>query len=229
MILKIFNSQANSAVTNINGAYNDHQTHRTYIAHAQIHVNVTVQSVIEREDILRHIREAHSIPPSVAAQPMSPVVSRSDASQTAVVPSDVDHCYVSATRSIIEIRLMIDIVRMMINHPTLCSSSSLSETLAALERVLHMTELSVRAYHHSPFSESFSRAVAIEVDDCRQLLQELLSHLSDYRRILSATVLYFIRKYVWRRFGQSVVVDTLDLQLQKSHRSFAACLLALGR
>ena len=215
-------------MNNVYGNYLDNQRHNGYnIASAQIHFSFNITSASEREDIVNHIREARTIPPSIAAQSISRVIIQPNASY--VAPPIPDACYISATRSIIETRLMIDMVRTMINHPTLCPSASLPETLAALEQVLRLTELAVRAYHHTPLSESISCAVVIGVDDCRRILKELLGTLSDYRHMLSGVVLTFIRKYMWQRFGQGCVVDTIDLQLQRCHRSFAACLLALGR
>ena len=216
-------------MNNVHGNYIGNQIHGDYISSAQIHVNFTIKSASERQNILEHIREAYSIPPSGMAQSTIQMVSQPNTGHTIVAPMADDPYYVSATRSIIEIRLMIDMVRMMIDHPTLCPSASLPDTLASLEKVLKLTELCVQAYHHTPLSESLSRAIAVEVDSCRRLLQELLSGLSDHRHMLSGAVLYLIRKYVWQNFGRGGVVDTLDLQLQKSHRSFAACLLALGQ
>ncbi|KAF7972980.1 hypothetical protein HWV62_16458 [Athelia sp. TMB] len=217
-------------VNNIHGNYIDNQVqvHGDYIASAQVHINFTVESASERENILEHIREAYSIRPLNAGQSASQV----PPSNTHFImpgPSAIDRCYTSSARSIIELRLMMDVVRIMINNPKLCSSARLSETLAALERVLILTELSVRAYHNTPLYESLSHGISVEVDECRRLLEELLGNLSNYRHILSSAVLYFIRKYVWHRVGRGGVVENLDLELRRSHRSFAACLLALGR
>ncbi|KAF7982996.1 hypothetical protein HWV62_24610 [Athelia sp. TMB] len=229
--LAVFDTQniSGGTVNNVYGDYIDNQIHGDYIAHAQIHFNFAIQSAPEREEILDHIRAAYSMPSLGVAQSTSTAGPQPNASHIAATPFYIDTCYISAARSIIETRLMIDMVRMMINNPKLCSSAGLPETLAALERVLLLTELSVRAYHHTPLSESLSRGIAIEVDECRRLLQHLLSNLSSYRHMLSAAVIYFIRKYIWRRFRRGGAVATLDLELRRSHRSFAACLLALGR
>ena len=227
---QIFHTEDTSGgtVNNIHGNYTDNQIHGDYIAGAQIHINFTVESTFERANILEHIREAYSVRPLDAGQSISQVP-QNNTNLILPRPSVIDHCYISSARSIIELRLMVDMVRIMINNPRLCSSARLSETLAALERVLILTELSVRAYHDTPLYESLSHGISIEVDECRRLLEDLLSNLSNCRHMLSSAVLYFIRKYVWRRFGRGGVLDKLDLELRRSHRSFAACLLALGR
>ena len=124
---------------------------------------------------------------------------------------------------------MIDIVRTMLANSTLCPSAHLSETLAALRRILRWTKLAVKVYRHTPLEKSFNSAIAVEVEQCRQHLQELLNNLSNYHHILSEAVLYFIRRYVCRRLGEGGRVDVLNSKLRHCHKTFAAYLLTLGR
>ncbi|KZP11574.1 hypothetical protein FIBSPDRAFT_182069 [Athelia psychrophila] len=137
--------------------------------------------------------------------------------------------YDSATRSIDQLHVMIGIVQTIMANPTLCSSQNLPETLAALKRVLTLMELALRAYRHTDLVHSLSSTISIGVDECRPLLDELITNLTSSRHVLSDTVLRFIRKYIWASAGQGSAVHALDTKLRKSHSSFAACLLALGR
>ncbi|KAF7983574.1 hypothetical protein HWV62_21174 [Athelia sp. TMB] len=152
-----------------------------------------------------------------------------DTSQNITTQLIIDPCYASAKRSIQDVRLMIAMVRIMLAHPVLCSSANLPETLAALERTLLLTELAIDAYRHTPLVEVLSRVMAVRVEHCRQLLQKLLKKLSNYRHFLAAYVLNFIRRYVCRRLCGGGIANVLDSKLRDRHKSFAACLLALGR
>lgn len=118
----------------------------------------------------------------------------------------------------------------MMENPMLCPSEDLPETLASLKRLLTLMELALRAYRHTDLVHSLSNAISIRVEECSRLLDELISNLTSFRHHLSNAVLYFIRKYMWARIGwQGSTASTLESNLRKSHSSFAACLLALGR
>lgn len=211
-------------MNNIHG----HYIEGNHIAH-QIIIHFPPVSTSERGQVLEDIRKAYSIPPFIREYPSTRTHSHSDIRENAVTRLSGEASYPSAERSIIEVRVMIEMVRTMMANPTLCSSANLPETLAALQRVLFLTELAVDAYRHTPLAESLSRAIAVRVEHCRQLLQELLKNLSNYRHILSEAVLYFIQRYVLRRLGEAGMARVVDARLRDCHKSFAACLLALGR
>ena len=179
--------------------------------------------------MLKHLHEAFPMPPLTMEQSFSHIPSHSNISQVMTTQLDAEPYYPSVERSIIEVREMIKIVHTMMANPALCSSADLPETLAALERTLLFTELAVAAYRHTRLARSLGRAMAVGLENCRQLLQELLKNLSTYQYMLSEAVLYFIRRYVCRKWGEGGTADMLDFKLRDCHRSFAACLLALGR
>ncbi|KZP33717.1 hypothetical protein FIBSPDRAFT_204293 [Athelia psychrophila] len=142
----------------------------------------------------------------------------------------VDPFYNSAIRSIDRVHVTISIVQTMMANPRLCSSEDLPEILASLERVLALMELALRAYRHTDLLHSLSSAVSIGAEECRRLLNDLIRNLIDSRHGLSNSVLYSIRRYLWEKIGwQDSALSALDSKLRKSHSSFAACLLALGR
>ncbi|KAF7966177.1 hypothetical protein HWV62_39756 [Athelia sp. TMB] len=205
------------AVYNINGPYII-QVARQYI----------LRTPSERAEALEHLHETSSISLFNVEQPSHDNPPDLDTSQSITTQLVIDPCYASARRSIQDVRLMIEMVRIMLAHPVLCSAN-LPETLAALERTLLLTELAIDAYRHTPLVEVLSRVMAVRVEHCRQLLQGLLKNLSNHRHFLAAYVLNFIRKYVCRRLGGGGIANVLDSKLRDRHKSFAACLLALGR
>ncbi|KZP33473.1 hypothetical protein FIBSPDRAFT_308062 [Athelia psychrophila] len=173
--------------------------------------------------IFQHARAAFRTPSRSVVQVPRP--SEPPSNQIAKIPF-----YNPAIRSIDEVSVMISMVQTMMANPMLCPSKDLPETLASLKRLLKLMELAYRAYRHTDLAHSLSRAISIGVEECRRLLDELIANLTNFRQVLSNTVLYFIRKYMWARIGwQGSAVSTLDTKLRKSHSSFAACLLALGR
>lgn len=189
-----------------------------------IHINVTSGSP-EFEEVLERLHGAHIIRSISVSQPLQPHPPEPPTNQIA----RIDACYASATRSIIEVQAMIGVVRIMMDNPTLRSSKDLPETLASLHRILKLTELALRAYQHTPLVKTISRAISVGVEDCRLLLRELIKcTLSNYRHGLTAFVRYFIQKCIRGRIGRYDAVRGLDSKLQESHRSFAACILALG-
>lgn len=178
--------------------------------------------------ILQHIHATSSKPSLKVAQLRRPSEPPSD--QMTKICVAVDPLYHSAIRSIDQVRIMISIVQTMMANPMLCSSEDLPETLASLKRLLTLMELALRAYRHTDLVHSLSSAISIGTEDCRRLLDDLISNLTNSHHGLSNAVLYFIRKYIWARIGrQGSAIGTLDSKLRKSHSSFAACLLALGR
>ncbi|KAF7971894.1 hypothetical protein HWV62_19515 [Athelia sp. TMB] len=178
--------------------------------------------------VLEGIRRSLILLPN-AEQPLIHSPSRSNISQNVLSRSTRGVCYSSDKDSIVRIRVMIEMVRTMMLNPMFCSSANLLKTLAALERVLYLTKLAIEAYRYTPLAKSLSRAIAMRVEDCRKLLEELLKNLSDYRHVLSEAFLYFIRRYVCRRWGEGGIGPVMDSRLRDCHKSFAACLLALGR
>lgn len=146
---------------------------------------------------------------------------------TALITDDI--FYTTAIRSVEQVRGMIDAVQLMINNRALCSSDELLRTLDALQRILQLMELALRAYQHTPLVQSLSISISVGVEDCVQLLKDLIRNLSDYRHTLSAAVLYFIRKYVRRWNKKDSTTHALDSKLRQRHRLFAASILALGR
>ncbi|KAF7966141.1 hypothetical protein HWV62_39938 [Athelia sp. TMB] len=209
-------------VNNINGHYI-----YGHLNHFDIHLPPIPAS--EWGPVLEEIRKTCSMPLFNAEQPSIHSPSGSNISQDVLAQSTSGICHSSDEGSIIRIRVMIEMVRTMMLNPMLCSSANLLETLTALERVLLLTELAVEAYRHTPLAKSLSHAIAKRVDYCRKLLQELVVYLSDYRRMLSEAFLYFIRRYVCRRLGQGGMGPVMDSRLRECHKSFAACLFALGR
>ncbi|KAF7974365.1 hypothetical protein HWV62_12326 [Athelia sp. TMB] len=229
----IFNTQENlgGTVYNINGDYHEHQIPSDFfhvlgrhIEETMSHFSLAIRSAAERSNIFDHLHEAHSAISVARDSGHLPHTCRN-----AVAQGVADTCHATAIHSIAQLHMMIIAIRLMKHHPTLCSSQHLSETLADLENVLTWTERAVEAYHNTPLSESLSRKISLEVVDCRRLLEELLGYLSDWRRILSHIVLDLIQKYVCGKIGRSDAINTLDLKLRESHKSFAACLLALSR
>ncbi|KZP12973.1 hypothetical protein FIBSPDRAFT_936589 [Athelia psychrophila] len=135
----------------------------------------------------------------------------------------------SADRSLVEIQVTADIMDMLMESPGLRYSESLPETLASLRRMLTLTGLAVHAYKNTPLAETLSHNLAAKVEQCRQLLRDLLNDLTNYRYALSGAMLHFIRQYVWSNIGESGTVSVLNSKLQECHTSFASCILALGR
>ncbi|KZP18388.1 hypothetical protein FIBSPDRAFT_1046259 [Athelia psychrophila] len=135
----------------------------------------------------------------------------------------------SADRSLVEIQVIADIMDTLMESPALRHSETLPETLASLRRMLTLTELAVHAYKNTPLAEALSHNLAAQVEQCRQLLRELLNDLTNYRYALSGAMLHFIRQYVWGNIGESGAVSVLNSKLQECHTSFASCILALGR
>ena len=213
---------------NING----HYTHGNHIAR-QINIYFIPQSPSRWSpgEVFKHIRDVYLMSRigRNMDHPSTHIPSHSHSSQSMNTQLVVRPRYSSAERSIIEVRTMIVMVRTMMANSSLCSSANLPETLAALEKILLFTELTVEAYRHSHLSKSLSRVIAVKVEHCRELLQELLNNLTSWRHILSETVLYFIQRYISRRSSQSGMADVLDSKLRSCHKNFAACLLALGR
>lgn len=130
-----------------------------------------------------------------------------------------DRLYDSAILSIDRVRVMISVVQTMMANPMLCSSKELPETLASLKRLLTLMELALRAYRHTNLVHSLSNAISIGAEECYQLLDDLISNLTNSRQFLSNAVLYLIRRYVWAGIGwQGSGVSTLDSKLRKSIR-----------
>lgn len=211
------------------GDYHDNQIHGDhihvlgdYIHQAFFHLHFTIGSVSQQSEVFEHVREAFS------TLNVAHSSARAHTNQSATAQVVIDAYYTSALHSIIEVRMMISMIHTM-HHRMISCSPYLMETLADLRRILCWTELVAEAYHHTSLSESISRAISVKVEDCRRLLQELLHKLSGWRRFLSRTVLSFIQNYVCGRIGRSETADMLDLKLRECHKSFAACLLALGR
>lgn len=143
--------------------------------------------------------------------------------------TDTDASYTSAAQSISAVRAMVSMIHIMTEHPALCPSIDLPETLASLQSILRCMERALRAYQHTPLIKMLSRALNIKAEKCCKLLEELLSYYSNLRHIIAASVRYFIRGYISRRVGQGGSLRMLDLRVRECHKSFAACLLALGR
>lgn len=114
-------------------------------------------------------------------------------------------------------------------NPSLRHSAKLPETLAYLRRILKLTELAVRVHQHGPLAHTLGLAIIAEAENCRQLLKELLSSLANYKHVLSATMFYYVREYIWSTAGECVAFDDLNSKLRACHSSFASRILALGR
>ncbi|KAF7974363.1 hypothetical protein HWV62_12322 [Athelia sp. TMB] len=224
---RTFNTQAILGGTVINANGNYIQVLGNYIEQACDHVNSIMRSVSEQSEVLDHLREAYSEIDVAHSHAHPP--ERGFTNQAATDEMVVDDFYTSAIESIAAVRAMIGAVRTMIHHSSICSSAHLLETLAELEKMLDWTKLTVQVYHHTPLSESLSRALSVPLDDCRQLLQQFMCNLADWRHSLSNVVLYLIQKYVHGKIGQSGLIEVLDSKLRECHKRFSACLLALGR
>lgn len=178
--------------------------------------------------IFQHIHTTSSTPSRNVAQLRRP--SEPPSGQIAKIYAAVDPPRNSVIHSINQVCIMISMVQTMMASPMLCPSKDLPETLASLKRLLTLMELALRAYRHTDLVHSLSSTISIGVEECRRLLDKLITNLTNFRNVLSNAVLYFIRKYMWARFGwQGSTTITLESKLRKSHSSFAACLLALGR
>ncbi|KZP15761.1 hypothetical protein FIBSPDRAFT_866975, partial [Athelia psychrophila] len=198
---------------------------RDYIAHINFNL---MPGCAPSEEILQHLRAASSTPSLSVAQLRRPPQPPSD--QMTKICLVVDPSYNSAIDSINTVRIVISIVQNMMANPMLCPSKDLPETLASLERLLTLMELALRAYRQTDLAHTLSNTISIGVEECRRVLDELIPNLTNFGNQLSNAVLYFIRKYMWARIGwQGHTASTLDSKLRKSHSSFAACLLALGR
>ena len=134
-----------------------------------------------------------------------------------------------AQESLIKIRVIADIMDALMDNPSLRHSETLPKTLDSLRRMLTLTELTVRMYEQTPLAITLSHVITMQVELCRRLLLVLLKDLADYRHVLPAAILHFIRKYIWRSVGESTAVSTLDSKLRECHSSLAASILALGR
>ena len=130
--------------------------------------------------------------------------------------------------SLLEIRVIAEIVKSLMANPALYYSKTLPQTLSSLGRMLQLAELAVRAYQHTALVGTVSRVIIVLVQNCRLILRELLNDLSNYRHALSAAMLYFIRQYMWSQAGEAVAISAIDSKLRECHSSFAACILALG-
>ncbi|KZP16866.1 hypothetical protein FIBSPDRAFT_38365 [Athelia psychrophila] len=208
-------------VNNING---------NHIIHITINLAPGCTPPAEINQILQHIHASSSTSSRGPAQLRRP--SETPSGQIAKIYVAVDPFYNSAMSSIDQVRVTISIVQTMMANPMLCPSKDLPETLASLKRLMELMELALRAYQHTDLAPSLSRAISIRVEECRPALEELISQLNliNFRHILFNTVLYFIRKHMWARIGwKGSAISALDSKFRKSHSSFAACLLALGR
>ncbi|KAF7980712.1 hypothetical protein HWV62_37179 [Athelia sp. TMB] len=135
----------------------------------------------------------------------------------------------SASRLAFEVQALIKVVLKMKEHSVLRSSARLPETLISLQRILQLTGLAALAYQNTPLANSLSRALALDLERCQELLSELLSHhLPSWKCIVRANVLEILRKYVWWQGGQGLA-DELDSKLRQYRKSLASCLLAVGR
>lgn len=252
MSRQTFNTHDNSGgmTNNINGDFTmGDEIHVNHIASAQINIHFMSGSSSEVNQVLEHLftppsprrrrhgaqrAQSHGLQPEERTERRERVARTTPSPDGAQLPgllptgqtrtTHVDDCYASATNSIVEFRLMIDIVHTMMANPILCSSTSLPETLAALQRILNLSERALQAYRHTPLSRTLSSAIAVGVEDFRQLLLDLLSNLTNYRYLIAAAVLWFIKTYLYGGLGQGAALDS---KLREAHRSFAACLLAL--
>ena len=215
----------------MNGDYiiKGQQINGDYIAYAQINISCGLKSTSELGGILQGLRGAYNMPLELGpSQSGHPRFSQTLIGQKATGDVTVDPWYTSATQSVLHLRLMIDVLNTMMENPTLSSSATLPETLASLQRILKLTELALQTYQHTPLIRTLSRAICIRVENCRQLLRELISNLSNYRHILSATALYFVRRYAGGILGGTDAIAVLDSKIRDRHGSLAGCLVALG-
>ncbi|KZP08193.1 kinase-like protein [Athelia psychrophila] len=134
----------------------------------------------------------------------------------------------SATRSLTEVRVMVEMAHKMMENQTLRSSKDLLKTLTSLKQILRLTDLALRAYQDTPLVKHLGSLISLGAGDCYQLLEDLIANLSNYLSILSPAVFYFIRKYIWVGIPQGARARMIESKLRECHRSFAVCLLALG-
>ncbi|KAF7979895.1 hypothetical protein HWV62_40691 [Athelia sp. TMB] len=134
-----------------------------------------------------------------------------------------------AQELLIKIRVITDIMDALMDNPSLRHSETLPKTLDSLRRMLTLAELTVRMYQQTPLASTLSHVITVQVELCRRLLLVLLKDLANYRHVLPAAMLHFIRKYIWNSVGESTAVSDLDSKLKECHSSLAACILALGR
>ncbi|KAF7969658.1 hypothetical protein HWV62_26700 [Athelia sp. TMB] len=213
-----FNTHGSGTVTNVNGNY----IRSRHIAQ-QTNIYFILKIPSWPRGFLERLRKAYMEKSSIHG-PSRSNTSRSGTTRLLNTPS-----YSSAKCLINQVLPMIDLVRMMMDNPILCSSANLSEVLTGLQEILCWTKLVLKAYRRTPLEKSLNIAIAIGVDRCVQLVQELLRNLSNYRYTLSEAVLYFIRRYVCRRIGETGVAEAFNSELRDCHKTFAAYLLALGR
>ncbi|KZP10891.1 hypothetical protein FIBSPDRAFT_937825 [Athelia psychrophila] len=227
-------------VYNVNGTFamGDHIDH---IEHAVYNFfNIAPDEVLER---LRSTYTQGSPPNESTTTNTIPIISPSLSVAQPHIPSasgpPTNHIAIngftvtydpsaSATDSLFEIRVIVDIMDALIENPSLRHSVTLPETLACLHRILKLTELAVQVYRDTPLAQTLSLAIIAETKNCRQLLKDLLKNLSDCHYVLSAAMLHYIRQYIWSRTGECSASAGLNSKLRACHNSFAACILALG-
>lgn len=218
-------------MTNVNGDYIRGQNiYGDYIAQANISINFLSGSTPELGANVESLRDAYTMHSLGIALPPDDCPPFLPMNQIATPNALDDPCYTAAIQSISDVRLMIDIVgsTMMNSNPALSSSASLPETLASLQRLLKLTELALKTYQNTPLVQTLSRTMAVEVDDCRQLLRQTLSNLGNYRHFLAATAYHFMRRCTWGMLGGMDESGVLDAKLRERHGSLAASILALG-
>lgn len=219
------------------GDYQNHN-HVDYIRHA----NIYVTNIFTMDERQRHLTGPPPNEPTTDNTKTSTLRSAGVAQPSDSCPSGpltdllaanlvIGTRYPSASvdRSLVEIRVIADIMDTLMESPALRHSETLPETLASLRRMLTLTELAVHAYKNTPLAETLSHNLTLQVEQCRQLLRELLNDLTNYRHALSGAMLHFIRQYMWGNIGESGAVSGLNSKLQECHTSFASCILALGR
>lgn len=218
--------------------------HVDYIRHA----NIFLTNIIPMDERLGYPREMHStgtLPNELTAEntdastmrlagvPQLPNFRPPGLALTDLFANDLvtgtRHAFASADHSLIEIKVIADIMDVLMESPCLRHSGKLPETLASLQQILRLTKLAIRAYQHTPLAQTLSLAIVAEAERCWRLLKELLSNLSHYRHALSAAMLHFIREYIWGSARECGVFTDLNSKLRECHSSFAACILALGR
>ncbi|KAF7973128.1 hypothetical protein HWV62_16168 [Athelia sp. TMB] len=109
---------------------------------------------------------------------------------------------IPAEVSIREALILVRALQRMTANPTI--STNLPETLSALEKLLGLATLVVGAYQHTPLATSLNHAMAVDLETCLRLLEELMDSLSIWRLTLWEIMWYFVQRStgMWSERGR---------------------------
>ena len=155
-------------------------------------------------------------------------ISLMDGTESTPIPS-IHISYNSTTQSLLEIRAINERMDVLMEISALRYSKTLPQTLASLKRMTKLAELAMKTYESTPLATALDEYLVAQVEDCRQLFQEILADLSNYRQAISTAMLQLARQYICSRMGESSAISAADSKLRECYSSFASSILAIGR